>query len=60
MKNNEKTNSMFSQMKSKILATIDTLHNNKKRPDTKSIFEYLEKEENLTLTEEKKMILFKK
>ena len=54
VKNNEKTNSMFSQMKSKILATIDTLRNNKRRPDTKSIFEYLEKKENLTLTEEKK------
>ena len=25
VKNNEKTNSLFSQMKSKILATIDTL-----------------------------------
>ena len=43
VKNNEKTNSMFSQMKRKILATIDTLLNNKKRPDTKSKFEYLEK-----------------
>ena len=46
VKNNEKTNSMFSQMKSKILATIDTLRN-KKRPDTKSIFEYLEKKGKL-------------
>ena len=47
-------------MKSKILATIDTLRNNKKRPDTKSIFEYLEKKENLTLTEEKKNDLIQK
>ena len=59
VKNNEKTNSLLSQMKSKILATIDTLCNNKRRPDTKSIFEYLEKKENLTLTEEKNDLIQK-
>ena len=47
-------------MTRKILSTIDILRNNKKRPDTKSIFEYLEKKENLSLTEEKKNDLVQK
>ena len=43
VKNNEKTNSMFSQMKSKIPATIDTLRTNKKRPDTNPYSNILKK-----------------